>query len=83
MTQSQIIDFLLDLSPELKASYELYQTVIYAVKTNGFKRLEDQLLSPDKAISDYMKTAVSTLKKYRTILKKLSLVAIQMVFWKD
>src|SRR5690606_26005998 len=64
MRKKDIIHYLIDLDPELKASYELYQYVLLCLRTKNFKLLKKVLSTKQKHVSDYMKTAIHTTKKY-------------------
>lgn len=64
MREIDIINYLLDLDSELKASYELYHHVHFCVKKKEFPLLKSVLISKENYVSDYMKTAIRTLKKY-------------------
>ncbi|WP_374724523.1 ISL3 family transposase [Calidifontibacillus erzurumensis] len=64
MREIDIIDYLLDLDPELKASYELYHTMRYCMKTKDFNLLKKALSNQQKNVSSYMKTAIKTINKY-------------------
>ena len=45
MTEVDIVDYLLDLSPKLKASYNLYQNILYALQNKDYQLLENMLNS--------------------------------------
>ena len=64
MREKDIIHYLIDLDPELKASYELYQYVQLCLRTKNFKLLKKVLSKKQNQVSKYMKTAISTMKKY-------------------
>ena len=64
MREIDIINYLLDLDPELKASYQLYHYIRCLVKTKNFTQLNKLLYGDHPDISDYMKTSLKTLRKY-------------------
>lgn len=69
MTQSDVVDFLININPELKATYELYQNLLYALKYNNYNKLNLTLKNKNNNVSDYMKTAIKTFKKYLPYIK--------------
>jgi len=64
MREIDIINYLIDLDPELKATYELYHDIRYCIKHKDFSLLNRTLSNVNNLISDYMKTSVKTLQKY-------------------
>ena len=64
MSEAEIINYLLDLDTELRASYVLYHKFRYYIKIKDFNSLNTLLHNFDNNISDYMKTSLKTLKKY-------------------
>ena len=69
MTEVDIVDYLLNLSPELTASYNLYQNILYAIQTKNYNLLETTLNHDYGSISKYMKTSVNTLKEFLPYIK--------------
>ena len=69
MTEVDIVDYLLDLSPKLKASYNLYQNILYALQNKNYELLETILNSDFGEISKYMKTSINTLKEFLPYIK--------------
>ena len=69
MTEVDIVDYLLDLNPVLKASYNLYQNVLYALQNKNYELLETILNSDFGEISKYMKTSINTLKEFLPYIK--------------
>jgi transposase len=65
MTQYDIVNFLLEQDEELKASYFVYQNFLSAIKYKDIFKLENLISKHYNSISDYMKTALATVKKYR------------------
>ncbi|WP_423240803.1 transposase [Garciella nitratireducens] len=64
MREIDIIDYLLNLDPTLRASYELYHNIRSCIKMKDFARLNILLYSKHPDISNYMKTSIRTIKKY-------------------
>ena len=64
MREIDVINYLLSLDPELKASYELYQYVRFSSKNKDFSLLKKVLNEKVNNVSDYMKTSIKTVKKY-------------------
>ena len=69
MTEVDIVDYLLDLSSELKSSYNLYQNILYALQNKDYQLLENMLNSDFGEISKYMKTSINTLKEFLPYIK--------------
>ena len=68
LTNREILEKLLSYSEELKETYEIYQQYLYYIKTNNTKSLEILLNKPLGNISQYMKTAIKTLKKHKNYI---------------
>ena len=64
MSLRDIVDYLLAQDEELKNTYELYQSLLFAIKTKNEDLLNNILMSEHKNVSDYMKTAIRTAKKH-------------------
>jgi len=71
MREVDIVEFLLDQSPELKASYKLYQNVKTAIKLKDMKLLESSIDEVDELVSDYLLTSIKTTKKYRDFIENM------------
>ncbi|SHJ47844.1 Transposase [Tepidibacter formicigenes DSM 15518] len=69
MREIDIINYLLDQNSELKASYNLYQSILHAVKTKNYQLLESILNNNHSDISNYMKTSIKSIKKYKDYIK--------------
>ena len=65
MTEFDVVNYLINLSNELKETYYLYQDLLYSFKNNDKNKLEIALSSASNNISDYMKTSIKTLKKFK------------------
>jgi len=64
MREIDIINYLLDLDPELKASYKLYHYVRFCIKNKEFNLLKKALVDNMNNVSEYMKTSIKTIEKY-------------------
>ena len=40
MTQSSVVDYLINIDKELLNTYEVYQNILYSIKNNKYKELE-------------------------------------------
>ena len=69
MTQSGVVDYLININTQLKETYEIYQTILYSLKTNNYNQLERVLNNKNDKISSYMKTSIKTLKSYLPYIK--------------
>lgn len=69
MTQSDVVNYLININPLLKSTYEIYQNILYALKYNKYNELEKILNEKHDNISDYMKTSIKTLKEYLPYIK--------------
>ena len=69
MREIDILNFLLDLSPELKATYELYQDLLFALQTKNSERLDHLLKTEYPLISPELHTAFQTFKTYQPYIK--------------
>ena len=69
MTEVDIVNYLLDQSDELKATYNLYQSILYSLQRRDYK-LFDKIIKQDyKNISEYMNTSLNTLREYSCHIK--------------
>ena len=60
-----VVDELISYHPDLKANYEIYQTLLRSIKEKDFKGLTNILTTVKLyTLSRYMKTSVKTLKKH-------------------
>ncbi len=69
MTQSDVVNYLININSQLKTTYEVYQSLLYALKHNKYNKLENALNTKYNNISDYMKTSIKTLKEYLPYIK--------------
>lgn len=69
MTQSDVVNYLINISDELRKTYDVYQNILYALKHNNYNQLKTSLYDTNDKISTYMKTSIKTLKKYLPHIK--------------
>ena len=69
MTQSSVVDYLININEELLKTYEVYQNILYSIKNNKYKELENILNNNHNNISSYMKKSIKTLKGYLPYIK--------------
>ena len=69
MTQSRVVDYLININSQLKETYEVYQSILYSLKNNNYKQLERVLNNKYDKISNYMKKSIKTLKGYLPYIK--------------
>ena len=65
MSQSDIVDYLLEQDKELKNTYKIYQEILYAINFKKPELLEKLIDSNVTGISEKMQTALKTLKKHK------------------
>ena len=68
------VDYILDKIPELEINFNIYQDIIQAIKHNNFKRFEgivEKYLGSKEKISEKMRVALKTLKKYMEYIKNM------------
>ncbi len=64
MREIDIINYLLDLDAELKATYQLYHDIRHCLNTKNIALLGDIIATSRITVSSYMKTSIKTIKKY-------------------
>ena len=69
MTQSDIVNYLINTDEELKQTYILYQDILYCFKKKDFDRLKQVLNNTNPKISNYMKTSIKTLIEFLPYIK--------------
>ena len=69
MTQSDVVDYLINTNEELKQTYLLYQDILYHFKKKDFNKLKQILNNPNPKISNYMKTSIKTLIEFLPYIK--------------
>ncbi len=68
MREIDILNLLLNLSPELKATYDLYQDLLFALQTKNLNRLNHLLETEYPLISPELQTAFQTIKTYQSYI---------------
>ena len=69
MTESDVVNYLINTNNQLKETYELYQNLLNALKNNKLNELDDYLNKNYNNISSYMKKSVKTLKSFLPHIK--------------
>ena len=69
MTEADVVDFLVNLDDELKATYLVYQDLLYALKHKNYTLLVNTLNNTPDNISSYMKTSINTLLQFLPFIK--------------
>ncbi len=69
MREMDILNFLFDLNPELKATYDLYQDLLFVLQTKNFDRFNHLLEEEHPLISPEFQTAFQTFKTYHSYIK--------------
>ena len=64
MTQSDIVNYLINIDEELKQTYLIYQEILYSFKNKNFNKLKQVLKKINPKISNYMKTSIKTLIEF-------------------
>lgn len=65
MTEVGVVNYLINLSDELRETYIVYQELLSAFKSNDKDKLDNALSSYSNDISDYMKTSIKTIKEFK------------------
>lgn len=65
MSQQDIVNFLINQDETLKNTYNLYQNLLSAIRHKSEKRFENILNTEYTGISEFMKKAMKTTKKYK------------------
>lgn len=69
MTESDVVDYLIDKDIVLKKTYELYQDILYYLRHRDYDNLKNILNGEYDDISEQMKTTIKTLRKYSEYIK--------------
>ena len=69
MTQSDVVNYLINTDEELKQTYLLYQDILYSFKKKDFNKLKQVLNNISPKISNYMKTSIKTLIEFLPYIK--------------
>jgi len=64
MTESDVVNFLINLDDELKQTYLVYQKLLLALKKKNYNLLKNTLYHHNSHISSYMKTSIKTLIEF-------------------
>lgn len=69
MTQSDVVNYLINTNEELKYTYLIYQDILYSFKKKDFNKLKETLNNINPKISNYMKTSIKTLIEFLPYIK--------------
>ena len=69
MTQSDVVDYLVNTDEQLKQTYLIYQKILYALKKKDYICLKQSLANINLNISSYMKTSIKTLTEFLPYIK--------------
>ena len=69
ITQSDVVNYLINLNEELKQTYLIYQEILYSFKKKDFNHLRKTLNSINPSVSSYMKTSIKTLIEFLPYIK--------------
>lgn len=69
MTQSDVVNYLINTNKELYNTYQVYQSILYSIKNNNYKELETIVNDTHDSISTYMRTSIKTLKGFLPHIK--------------
>ena len=69
MTQSDVVDCLVNTDEQLKQTYLIYQKILYALKKKDYIYLKQSLANINLNISSYMKTSIKTLTEFLPYIK--------------
>jgi transposase len=74
MCEEDVVNYLLELSKELKDTYELYQDLLHSIKNKNIDQFEYILDNVEKEypnISKYMKTSIKSIREYKAYIINL------------
>lgn len=63
-SQTSVVDFIVDLDPELRVTYDYYQRLLFAIDKKKTALLNSLLKNPPNGISEKMDTARKSLLKF-------------------
>ena len=69
MTQSDVLNYLINTNEELKQTYLIYQEILYSIKKKDFNKLKQTLNVINQKVSNYMKTSIKTLLEFLCYIK--------------
>lgn len=69
ISQKEIVTYLVNTDPVLKATYECYQGIINSIRDKDFIKFKAIINHPDNDISDKMKQALRLYRKYESFIE--------------
>ena len=69
MTEVDVVNYILDQNEELKETYNLYQSILYALQRRDYPLFEKIINQDYPKISEYMKTSLNTLREFKEYIK--------------
>lgn len=69
MTQSDVVNYIINTNKELKETYDIYQALLYSIKNKDFNLFINTLDNASPNISSYMKTSIKTLYEFEDKIK--------------
>ena len=69
MTEVDVVDFLLNLDDELKATYNLYQNILYSLQHKDYELFKTIIEQSYNNISSLMQTSLNTLREFSPYIK--------------
>lgn len=65
ITEIDVVNYILDQSVELKSTYYKYQELLQSIRDKNYSNFIFAINNVDNSISDYMKTSIRTLTKFK------------------
>ena len=65
MTESDVVNYIINTNEELKQTYLVYQNLLSSIKNKDFNSFSCVLNNHSNYISDYMKTSIKTLNEFK------------------
>ena len=65
MTEIDVVNYILDQSVELKATYYKYQELLQSIKEKNYDTFIYAITNVNNSVSDYMKTSIKTLIEFK------------------
>ena len=65
MTESDVVNYIINTNEELKQTYLVYQSLLSSIKNKDFNAFTYILNNYNNNISDYMKTSIKTLNEFK------------------
>ena len=65
MTESDVVNYIININNELKQTYIVYQELLSSIKNKDFNAFTYILNNYNNNISDYMKTSIKTLNEFK------------------